>query len=187
MSRFILRTIGLSLLLGFVGLVVGILARLILQPSYFVEWQPMGHPEGEFLTDLIWADGDTVYVQNQSGSVFACCWYPASVPPMENNHYYTVSELFSVRGIPSDKFLEGIEVLHEYGEAPLTEKYVLLKDGNVWKWQHAEHALSVINDYTTYAFRGALIGVLAGIAFSIVIQLRNSNGQCEVSPDGQDG
>jgi hypothetical protein len=166
--------------------VVGIFLRLILQPSYFVEWQPIGHPEGEFLTDLIWADGDTVYAQNQSGSVFSCCWYPSSTPPMENSPYYTVRELSSVRGIPSDKFLDGIEVLHEYGETPLTEKYALLEDGNLWKWQHAEHPLSVINDYITYALHGALTGVIAGITFSIVIQLRSNKGEIVVSPDNQD-
>jgi hypothetical protein len=187
MPRFILRTVGLSFVLGIIGLVVGILTRLVFQPSYFVEWQSMGHPEGEILTDLVWADGDTVYAQNQSGFVFACCWYIATAPPMENNPYYTVRELPSIRGIPSDEFVDGIEVIHEYGEAPLTEKYALLKDGSVWKWQYAEHALSVINDYVTYAIRGALIGVIAGIAFSIGIHLRNNNGEAEASSETQDG
>ena len=172
MIKLVLRSITLSILFAIIGLFIGALLAVILNPKYFVRWELLGYPEGEVVTDFIGADEYTVFVQAQSGVIYECCWSPVGAPTQVESRYLTFNQLPFEIPNPPGEIIDGFEVVHNYVEGIYTRKYILLEDRTVWLWEYGSDPYTALDRFARFLFFGFSIGIVIGLAFAVLTHRR---------------
>jgi len=172
MIKTVLRSIALSVLFAIVGLFIGALLAVILNPRCFVRWKLLGYPEGEVVTDFIGADEYTVFVQAQSGAIYECCWSPVGAPTQVETRYLTFNQLPFEIPNPPGVIIDGFEIVHNYVEGTYMRKYILLKDRTVWIWEYGSDPYTALDRFARFIFFGFSTGIVIGLAFAVITHRR---------------
>ena len=176
MIKTVLRSIALSVLFAIVGLFIGALLALILNPRYFVRWELLGYPGGETVADFIGANEHTVFVQTQSNAIYECCWSPVSAPTQVEAHYLTFNHLPFEIPDPPGEIIDGFEIVHNYVEGIYTRKYILLKDRTVWVWEYGSDPYTALDRFARFILFGFSTGIVVGLTFAVLTHKRHIAG-----------
>jgi hypothetical protein len=175
-------TIGILLCMPILGLVCGLGYFGAESSGAFERWQALGTPP-ERATKIL-AFRYKLYVKTIGDRVYSCdessrteCWMESTLPPETS----TPDELpcdgahFQVPNPPS-KVVDSLESQVCGVETVSQHNFVLLEDGSIWMWHHN----FTVYDLLFFPFCGLVLGLLSGVAISILVwrrQWKRSGGK----------
>lgn len=160
------------------GIGLGYLSARLESTGRFQQWENLGAPPtGSF--EIVDADGWRVFVKAKTDNVYVCstlekhaCWTQISWP-LDSPRFFALpltEDIFWIAP-PPGPVVDSTAVSGFGFEQIVETKYVLLADGNIWRWSFAmPHQLF---QGLIYSYLGGLMGVILG-TFYYYLQTRST-------------
>lgn len=159
--------------------------------GWFEQWQPLGYPPGKAIKILA-GKGNFPFVETTEGEFYVCfealpdngesCWVKENSSPEPTDAFPCSAPLSDVDfhiPNPPGEVIDKVEFQSCEGgvwTATRQHHFVLLADGSVWVWQHADTALvEILTVLGTIG--GFSLGLIISTIVIIIVSLYEAKGR----------
>jgi hypothetical protein len=157
------------LALAVVGLLIGALLGFGRVDKLPLEepWEQVGSPPAR-VTALLMIDRGDLYVTAADDQVYRCCWERSELPDYPSgpgSHF--PCDVSQEKPSPPAGVINRLDITYCGPDYGLAYAYVLLDDGSVWRWSHAQDGLATMGALLTYSLGGIGGGFVLGGTIAI--------------------